>query len=338
MTGQCEECSAPFGMFASKKACPSGEGGCGKTLCKKCLNFACMTADEAQAKGLKGKVSTFCKSCYKRHCGLDLTKTEDILGPEAGDAPAIVYLHGAAGCRVMFSEHAAAMVKKGYRCVLMDLPAHGGRMDEDLTLTTAIACVADTIQRLAPSSKGKKPLLIGGSLEGYVAMEFLAVHGDLVGGAVIMMCGQNVGRGRGCAAGAGLWAMKTFVPSVGAAGMLTSLVDAAKKNGHVQEEIIVRDFSRAGMFFAGFPACVEVMKATDPASALPSFDGPVLFMNGTKDHRDSENRWRDACKDGELIDYQDGDHFFSHDDRFAEKTVDDVFKWITSKDLAPSNV
>ncbi|KAJ1482633.1 hypothetical protein T484DRAFT_2645215 [Baffinella frigidus] len=61
-----------------------------------------------------------------------------------------------------------------------------------------------------------------------------------------MMCGQNVGRGRGCAAGAGLWAMKTFVPSVGAAGMLTSLVDAAKKNGHVQEEIIVRDFSRAG--------------------------------------------------------------------------------------------
>ena len=37
----------------------------------------------------------------EQHCWLDLTKTEDILGPEAGDAPAIVYLHGAAGCRVM---------------------------------------------------------------------------------------------------------------------------------------------------------------------------------------------------------------------------------------------
>jgi hypothetical protein len=30
-------------------------------------------------------------------------------------------------------------------------------------------------------------------------MEFLAVHGDMLAGAVIMMCGQNVGRG--CAAG-----------------------------------------------------------------------------------------------------------------------------------------
>jgi len=62
-------------------------------------------------------------------------------------------------------------------------------------------------------------------------------HGDLVGGAVIMMCGQNVGAGRGCAAGAGLWAMKTFVPMVSAAKMLTSLVDAAKKNGHVQVRV-----------------------------------------------------------------------------------------------------
>ena len=108
MSGQCEECSAPFGMFASKKTCPKEEGGCGKTLCKKCLNFACMTVDEvlpdaphnrlgglmpradqpqltgdrsitalaaannaplpgeqAKAKGMKGKVSTFCKPCYK---------------------------------------------------------------------------------------------------------------------------------------------------------------------------------------------------------------------------------------------------------------------------------
>ena len=49
-------------------------------------------------------------------------------------------------------------------------------------------------------------------------------------------------------------------------------------------------FFTAGMFFAGFPKFVEIMKATDPASALPHFDGPVLFMNGTKDHRDSEKR------------------------------------------------
>ena len=34
--------------------------------------------------------------------------------------------------------------------------------------------------------------------------------------------------------------MKMFLPSMGAAGLLSGLVDAAKKNGHVQVQVIAK--------------------------------------------------------------------------------------------------
>ena len=45
-----------------------------------------MTEQEAAAKGLKGPLSI-----------LDFGKTEECLGPAAGDTPAIFYAHGAGG-------------------------------------------------------------------------------------------------------------------------------------------------------------------------------------------------------------------------------------------------
>jgi hypothetical protein len=74
------------GMIRSHKTCPLDQRGCGRTLCKKCLAYACMTEQEAAAKGLKGPLSI-----------LDFGKTEECLGPAAGDTPAIFYAHGAGG-------------------------------------------------------------------------------------------------------------------------------------------------------------------------------------------------------------------------------------------------
>jgi hypothetical protein len=43
-------------------------------------------------------------------------------------------------------------------------------------------------------------------------MEFLARRPESVSSAVLMMCGQNVGVGRGYKAGLGMWAFKTMLP------------------------------------------------------------------------------------------------------------------------------
>jgi hypothetical protein len=89
----------------------------------------------------------------------------------------------------------------------------------------------------------------------------------------------------------GLWAMKALIPSLSSATLLTSLVGAAKKNGNMQADVMVRDFMRAGMFFGDALGHVAILKQTDPATALAAFEGPVLFLNGTLDHRDSEKRF-----------------------------------------------
>ena len=76
----------------------------------------------------------------------------------------------------------------------------------------------------------------------------------------------------------------------------------------------------AGMWFDHAEAQVACLKAVSPAEYIPKLDFPILFMNGSKDYRDSEHRWLELCvnKKSELKVYEGGDHFFTHDTRFLE--------------------
>ena len=49
----------------------------------------------------------------------------------------------------------------------------------------------------------------------------------------------------------------------------------------------------------------------------------MLFVNGARDHRDSERRWLRAAPRGRLELYAGADHFFSHDDRFSARFIRD---------------
>jgi hypothetical protein len=50
-----------------------------------------------------------------------------------------------------------------------------------------------------------------------------------------------------------------------------------------------------------------------------------LFINGSKDHRDSEQIWVNSAGAGsKLIVYEEADHFYSHDKRFFDRLIKDV--------------
>jgi fermentation-respiration switch protein FrsA (DUF1100 family) len=50
-----------------------------------------------------------------------------------------------------------------------------------------------------------------------------------------------------------------------------------------------------------------------------------LFINGSKDYRDSEEIFLKAAgKKSKLLIYEEGDHFFSHDNRFIDRLVNDI--------------
>lgn len=57
-----------------------------------------------------------------------------------------------------------------------------------------------------------------------------------------------------------------------------------------------------------------------------------LFINGSKDHRDSEQIWLEAAgKDSKLLVYEGADHFFSHDNRFFDRVIEDISSFIEGK-------
>lgn len=306
----------------SRRVCEPAVGGCGQAFCSACLNHAFVPESEAE-KGLDANIATTCKECYKKGCSLDHSVTQDIIGPAGGEAVSIVYAHGGGGCRTMFLEHAEAMVKLGYRCVLFDFPGHGARMDEPLSLESAIQTIVQTISMYAPPCKGIKPIYVGGSLGGYVGMEFLGRHSDMVSGAIITMCGQNVGVGRSFKAGAALKIGKMVMPRIGVATILKGLLGEIRKNGNIPASSVMSMALRTGMFFQQGRQQIEILLQTEPQPALRKVKIPVLFVNGSRDHRDSEQRWLESTEKGQLIVYDGADHFFSHDQRYAQRFVDD---------------
>jgi pimeloyl-ACP methyl ester carboxylesterase len=258
----------------------------------------------------------YCEKCYIKNNTLDFTKTEMVIGSEKGQGLSVLFVHGAGGCRTMFEIHAKRLAQKGFRCVLLDLPGHGARMNEKLTLQTAIETILQVTKEYCADYNGIKPVYVGGSLGGYIGMELLGQHPQLFSGAVIGMSGQDVGEQRGFAAAAGLFAMEKVVPLMSAKLTLNGMISQAIKNGHISKQVIYDMAGGVGMFFHQALAHVEILKATNPRKSLPAFSGKLLFVNGSKDHRDSENAWLAASKHGKLVVIDGGDHFFSHDDRY----------------------
>lgn len=169
-------------------------------------------------------------------------------------------------------------------------------------------------------------MLVGGSFGGYLAMELLGQYPKDYSSAVVMMCGQNVGQGRSWKASAGLWLMDVVSKKISADKMVSKMVSMATNVDKAQLITILR----AGYYFQHSDKQIEFLKSTNPGTSLPKFNGRVLFINGSKDHRDSEKMWLEHCKNkqSKLIVYDDTDHFFSHDKRYFIRLCNDIDNFI----------
>ena len=94
------------------------------------------------------------------------------------------------------------------------------------------------------------------------------------------------------------------------------------------------------MFFHQSHAQIEILRASNPLEALPKFPGPIWFVNGSKDHRDSEHKWVEASKQATLTVYDGADHFFSHDERYATRFKEEALEFANTKvfGVGPSDV
>mmetsp|Transcript_13806 Transcript_13806/g.22508 ORF Transcript_13806/g.22508 Transcript_13806/m.22508 type:complete len:241 (-) Transcript_13806:339-1061(-) len=236
----------------------------------------------------------------------------------------------------MFRPHASALAQKGYRSLLIDLPGHGTLVDT--TTLTLDACVKNVEQILDQECSDHKPsrvIYVGGSLGAYTGFHVLGQLKHRFGGAIMLDCGQNVGPGCSLKARAGIWFLRKISGNMNnqaMTGALMGTVEKSKADYHLVECCFA-----AGMFFQQGSSQCDCLRAVAPSDIIPTLDIPILFFNGSEDHRDSEDKWLGLCKDGErssLHVYEGGDQFFCRDSRFVNDMLGQICSggWIITVD------
>jgi pimeloyl-ACP methyl ester carboxylesterase len=263
----------------------------------------------------------YCKSCFQNKSTVNFDRTYDVVEGTSGTI--FVFVHGGSGCRAMFQAHAAELQQRfGHGSILLDLPGHGSLVETPLSLATCAETLGNVFKEcgIMDRKSDRKVIYVGGSIGAYIGFYLLQQFQEVVDGAILMDCGQNVGPGASFKAKLGLVVLKWLGSSCSNATLLKMMRDVSAKSDadyHIMETVF-----GAGMFFDRAGEQVECLRAVAPAEFIPNLDLAIIFMNGSEDYRDSEQVWLELCKNkkSELKVYQGGDHFFIHDSRF----VDDI--------------
>jgi len=279
-------------------------------------------------------VHSYTKKCFQEVSTLDFSRTYDIVEPNSTTASSgitMVMVHAMGSSRQMFQAHAKILAaEKGHRCILVDLPGHGTMVDTKLTLDSC----ADTVKFILDENQQSLKLTKANTM--YVGVSFGAYTGfytmdklkDRFGGAIMMDCGQYAGPDCSWKVSAGIWVMRLMARNMSNAGMTSTFVDLLNKSP--ADWKLVESMFGAGFFFDASDDQIGILHSIEPADHIPNLDFPILFFNGSLDHRDSEDKWLSLCKiqDGSSLKvYEGGDHFFMNDSRFVYDILDRMDKF-----------
>jgi len=310
---------------------PCSADSCSNRLCSKCASKHPLipydeTNEHSNDLHINNKVKCYCKSCFERISTLDFSRTSDRIVPPSGVNPSgmtFVFAHGAGGSRQMFFGHATLLAEKyGHTCILFDLPGHATKLDVPLTLESAATTLKDVLDEHKIIT-GEKTVYVGGSLGAYIGFYLLKEFSSHFSSAILLDCGQNVGPGKSFKAAAGLWFLSSLGAYLSNKAILGAMLNEVKKSK--ADYKLVETCFGSGMYFEQTEAHVNCLRAVAPAEYLPELPFPILFMNGSEDYRDSEDKWLALCKmreQSELKVYQGGDHFFTHDTRFLHDMLE----------------
>jgi len=286
------------------------------------------------------QVSAVCRACFRANVTLDLSTNVEAYGPEKGTALSVLLVHGGGSCRSMYRHLAHFLVANSdgkIRCVLMDLPGHGGRMDEPATIENCVAAVKQVIDTEAvPTHSGIPPVYLGGSFGGYVGMKFVATYPAAVSGVILACCAQNTGIGSSLKARMAMNIMEFMSQHViSASQMVSGMMRMAVSHKHL-DLVDVAEGAQTGWYFHQSVAFAKLLKSATLVECMRAYHnaapygGRVLYTNGADDHRDTLTALLDLAPNPQAassILYEHTDHFFSHDERVRERFEKDVLNF-----------
>jgi alpha-beta hydrolase superfamily lysophospholipase len=85
----------------------------------------------------------------------------------------------------MFKEHAEALVEKGYRCILVDLPGHGALINQEFTLSNCLRVIESIQSEVCTTSSISA---VGCSFGALALIHYLAAHECAFKKLILLSC------------------------------------------------------------------------------------------------------------------------------------------------------
>jgi pimeloyl-ACP methyl ester carboxylesterase len=212
----------------------------------------------------------------------------DVSGPS--DAHVIVFLHGVAANRKMWSPQFAALAD-AFRVVVLDLPGHGECAHVPFRIEAALQTIGE-----AMDSTVRPAMLVGLSLGGYVAMEFAAHNPAKVAGLVLASCSDNTHS-------RWVWLLTRVTTAV--FRLLGYQRLAAWEQAGLRKMLppaIAEPLIAGGFNYDAIPLAYREVFGKNYRAILAHYPGPVLIVNGERDWftRQGEKSLLAATRQGRL--------------------------------------
>lgn len=214
----------------------------------------------------------------------------------------VILVHGLRTSATLFRAQVEELTRLGIQADAIDLPGHGRRLEERFTLDAALTSIDEAVTRAEAS--GSKPYLVGFSLGGYLAIEWVA---------------RNPGRVAGLLAAACATVPHPVVMHTwrGIAKVIHRFPDRGRALNDFAVRLLVPEPGATDVIAGG--VALEVMDdvllsllTLRPVERLREIEEPVLFVNGKLDHvRAHARRYLAATRNARLVTIPGASHMVS---------------------------
>ena len=225
---------------------------------------------------------------------------------------AVILLHGLRTSASMWRHQREALAADGIPVIAVDLPGHGTRLGERFSVDASLNAIGDAVGR-ATRETGAAPYLVGFSLGGYLAIEWVAAHPGRVAGLLAAGCGT------------------TPPPVVMRVWrVLARVIGRMPDRGRRLNDAVVRlfvpppgaeDVISGGVALDVMDDALIELSRLRPLERLRDIRIPVLFVNGRLDHVALQaGRFLAATPGARLVTVPGATHMVSlvRPDRFTE--------------------
>jgi pimeloyl-ACP methyl ester carboxylesterase len=214
----------------------------------------------------------------------------------------VILVHGLRTSSTLWRHQEDELARLGIPTDAIDLPGHGQRLGERFTVDAALAGIDDAVT--SAEASGHRPYLVGFSLGGYLAIEWVA---------------RNPGRVAGLLAAACATVPHPVIMHGWRA--ISRVISAFPDRGRALNDFTVRlfvpqpgagDVIRGGVALDVMDDVLLSLLALRPLERLAEIDEPVLFVNGRFDHvRAHANRYVAATRNARLVTVPGASHMVS---------------------------